>query len=104
MSWGDEQIDTFEEYSSFSIGVGGKVFNSLSHFAGINLSTKKTDLVFYDEFLVLSSNGEYSITDKVEEDFNLMYGLLYNYEKVTFGSSVYFLGDTRFNLSIGFNF
>jgi hypothetical protein len=104
MSWGDEQIDTFEEYSSFSIGVGGKVFNSLSHFAGINLSTKKTDLVFYDEFLVLSSNGEYSITDKVEEDFNLMYGLLYNYEKVTFGSSVYFLGGTRFNLSIGFNF
>ena len=104
MSWEDEQIDTFEEYRSFSVGIGGKLFKSLSQFAGVNLSTKQIDLVFYDEFLVLSSNGEYSITDKVEEDFNLMYGLLYDYEKVTFGSSIYFLGDTRFNVSIGVNF
>lgn len=104
MSWGDEQIDTFEEYRSFSVGIGGKLFKSLSQFAGVNLSTKQIDLVFYDEFLVLSSNGEYSITDKTEEDFNLMYGLLYDYEKVTFGSSIYFLGDTRFNISVGVNF
>jgi len=104
MSWEDEQIDTFEEYRSFSVGIGGKLFKSLSQFAGVNLSTKQIDLVFYDEFLVLSSNGEYSITDKVEEDFNLMYGLLYDYEKVTFGSSIYFLGDTRFNVGVGVNF
>jgi len=104
MSWEDEQIDTFEEYRSFSVGIGGKLFKSLSQFVGVNLSTKQIDLVFYDEFLVLSSNGEYSITDKVEEDFNLMYGLLYDYEKVTFGSSIYFLGDTRFNVSVGVNF
>lgn len=104
MSWEDEQIDTFEEYRSFSIGVGGVFMGNLSQFAGVNLSTLKTDLVFYDELLILSSNGEYSITDKLENDFSLMYGLLYDYNKVTFGSSVYFLGDTRFNLSVGVNF
>ena len=104
MSWEDEQIDTFEKYRSFSIGVGGVFMGNLSQFAGVNLSTLKTDLVFYDELLILSSNGEYSITDKLENDFSLMYGLLYDYNKVTFGSSVYFLGDTRFNLSVGVNF
>ena len=104
LSWEDEQIDTFEQYRSFSIGVGGVFVGNLSQFAGVNLSTLKTDLVFYDELLILSSNGEYSITDKLENDFNLMYGLLYDYNKVTFGSSVYFLGDTRFNLSVGVNF
>ena len=48
-NWGDEQIDVFERYTSFSVAIGGDVFENFSHFAGVNFNSVDKDLVFYDE-------------------------------------------------------
>lgn len=101
--WNDEQIGEFERYSSFSIGLGSEFIRDLNQFGGINLSTTKKDLVFYDEYLILSDNGEYSINDTLKNDFSLLYGLLYDYNNFSFGCSIYFLGKNRFNLTLGMN-
>lgn len=103
VSWNDEQIGEFEQYRSFSIGLGSEFLNNLSQFAGVNLSTTKKDLVFYDEYLILSDNGEYSINDTLRNDFSLMYGLIYDYNNFSFGCSLYFLGNSRLNFTLGMN-
>ena len=103
MSWEDEQIGEFEQYRSFSIGLGSEFLNNLNQYAGVNLSTTKKDLVFYDEYLILSENGEYSINDTLRNDFSLMYGLIYDYNNFSFGCSLYFLGNSRLNFTLGMN-
>lgn len=104
MNWGDEQRDTFETYTSFSVGFGGEVTDKLSQFAGININTINKDLVFYDELLILSNNGEYSINDTEKTNFSLVYGLIFDMNKLSVGPSIYFLNRTRFNINLGFNF
>lgn len=103
-NWGDEQIDVFERYTSFTIGVGGNVFEDINHFAGVNLNKTDKDLVFYDEYHILSDNGEYSINDSDKNDFGLVYGVLFDIRNINVGTSVYFLTKTRLNVHFGFNF
>ena len=104
IGWDDEKIDEFERYTSFTIGIGGEITDDISHFAGVNLNKVDKDLVFFDEFLILSDNGEYSINDTTKRDFGLVYGSLFNIKKVNFGPSIYFLTNTRLNLHFGFSF
>jgi len=104
IGWDDEKIDEFERYTSFTIGIGGDITEDISHFAGVNLNKVDKDLVFFDEFLILSDNGEYSINDTTKRDFGLVYGLLFNIKKINFGPSIYFLTNTRLNLHFGFSF
>jgi hypothetical protein len=101
--WEDNQIGEFEQYRSFSIGLGSEFLNNLNQYAGVNLSTTKKDLVFYDETLTLSDNGEYSINDTLKNDFSLMYGLIYDYNNFSFGCSLYFLSNSRLNFTLGMN-
>lgn len=104
IGWDDEKIDEFERYTSFTIGIGGDITEDISHFAGVNLNKVDKDLVFFDEFLILSDNGEYSINDTTKRDFGLVYGVLFNIKKINFGPSIYFLTNTRLNLHFGFSF
>jgi len=104
IGWDDEKIDEFERYTSFTIGIGGEITEDISHFAGVNLNKVDKDLVFFDEFLILSDNGEYSINDTTKRDFGLVYGALFNIKKINFGPSIYFLTNTRLNLHFGFSF
>ena len=104
MSWGDEKVDEFESYSSFGIGVGGELYKNISQYAGISIYGRDRDLVYYDEYFLLSDNGEYSINDKDETNFNLIYGLKFDYEKMCIGTSIYFVRNRRFNINFGFNF
>ena len=62
------------------------------------------DLVFYDEYHILSDNGEYSINDSDKNDFGLVYGVLFDIRNINVGTSVYFLTKTRLNVHFGFNF
>ena len=103
-NWGDEQIDIFERYTSFSIAVGSNVFEKINHFAGVNFNSIDKDLVFYDEYHILSDNGEYSINDSEDNDFGLVYGVLFDIRNMNVGTSVYFLTKTRLNVHFGFNF
>ena len=103
-NWGDEQIDVFERYTSFNVAIGGNIFDNVSHFAGMNFNKIDKDLVFYDEFLILSDNGEYSINDSDDTDFGLVYGVLFDIKNINVGGSVYFLTRNRLNLHVGFNF
>jgi hypothetical protein len=104
VGWDDEKIDEFERYTSFTVGIGGEITDDISHFAGVNLNKVDKDLVFFDEFLILSDNGQYSINDTTKRDFGLVYGVLFNIKKINFGSSIYFLTNTRLNLHFGFSF
>jgi hypothetical protein len=103
-NWGDEQIDVFERYTSFSVAIGGDVFENFSHFAGVNFNSIDKDLVFYDEYHILSDNGEYSINDSEKTDFGLVYGVLFDIKNMNVGTSVYFLTKSRLNIHFGFNF
>ncbi len=104
MSWGDEKVDEFESYSSFGIGVGGELYKNISQYAGISIYGRDRDLVYYDEYFLLSDNGEYSINDKDETNFNLIYGLKFDYERMCIGTSIYFVRNRRFNINFGLNF
>ncbi len=104
VSWNDERIGEFERYTSFTLGIGGEINENISHFAGVNLNKIDKDLVFFDELLILSDNGEYSINDTDKRDFGLVYGALFNIKKLNFGPSIYFLTKTRVNLHLGFSF
>lgn len=102
--WNDTQLDELNKrYSSLSIGIGGNVFEKINHFTGINFNRNDKILVFYDEYLILSENGEYSIDHK-ETDFGLVYGVLFDIRNMNVGTSVYFLTKTRLNVHLGFNF
>lgn len=104
VSWNDTYVGDFERYTSFTVAIGNELFENVSHYAGVNLSKVDKDLVFFDELFILSNNGEYSINDTTKRDFGLVYGLLFDIKKFSVGPSVYFLGNTRINLNLGFNF
>ena len=103
-SWEDELVDEFERYSSFTVAIGSDLFEGINHFAGVNFNRIDKDLVFYDEYHILSENGEYSINDSDKRDFGLVYGLLFDIRSMNVGTSIYFLTDPRVNLHFGFNF
>lgn len=104
VSWNDERLGEFTQYTSFNVGIGTEVFNSVSHFGAINFYTKDIDSIYFDEFYILSNDGKYSINHDDKNSFNLVYGFLIDIRRINLGSSFYFLNDNRASIHLGFTF
>jgi hypothetical protein len=60
LPWEDRKLSNFQQQSTFSIGLGKK----LNKFAGIHMMVgfgrEKNNFRYYDDYFILSNNGEYS--------------------------------------------
>jgi hypothetical protein len=78
LPWGDRKLSNFQQQSSFSVGLGKK----LNKFAGIHMmigfGKEKNNFRYFDEYFILSNNGEYSFPNYRTNKTTFKIGTLLN--------------------------
>ena len=102
--WGDESRGKFQRYSSLFLGIGGKATPTIYPFLGSNFYQMEEDLVFFDEFKILSDDGEYSINGLDKNGLNVRGGIMFRKNNFEMETSLTLMNPARLGFGIGFNF
>ena len=102
--WGDDFVKTYKYNQIFKIGGGfqvGEIFYPKITIGGF---TEKDYLVYYDEFKILTSSGEYSINGGQRNLFIMDVGLNIHQKKWYLSTSTGIVGPRRFSVGLGLLF
>lgn len=102
--WGDESRGKFQRYSSLFLGIGGKATPTIYPFLGANFYQMEEDLVFFDEFKILSGDGEYSINGLDKNGLNVRGGIMFRKNNFEMETNLTLMNPSRLGFGIGFNF
>jgi hypothetical protein len=86
------------------LGIGGKATPTIYPFLGANFYQMEEDLVFFDEFKILSDDGEYSINGLDKNGLNVRGGIMFRKNNFEMETNLTLMNPARLGFGIGFNF